>query len=106
MKVTCFICGHRTLDERCDWDICPVCLWEDDVLVTDNEDVKSPANKGMLVSEAQANFMMYGASTKERQGRARVAGPDEPFDPDWKPLPEALSKVDVHRNRSEDTRTT
>ncbi|MCP4943116.1 MAG: hypothetical protein GY924_14205 [Planctomycetaceae bacterium] len=92
--MTCFICGHKTLEERCDWEICPVCCWEDDVLVVDregnHEDSSSSANKGMMVSEAQANFMAYGASMEKRKDRCRPPRPNEPLDPEWKPLDEAI----------------
>jgi hypothetical protein len=27
---TCPSCGYLTLDERCSWDICTFCFWEDD----------------------------------------------------------------------------
>jgi hypothetical protein len=27
---TCPSCGYPTLDERCAWDICAICFWEDD----------------------------------------------------------------------------
>lgn len=90
-KVTCFICGHRTLDERCDWDICPVCFWEDDVMLTpDDVDKTSPANKGMAVSEAQANFMLLGASSETRRTNVRPPQADEPLDENWKPLEKAV----------------
>ena len=27
---TCPSCGYLTLSERCSWQICPICFWEDD----------------------------------------------------------------------------
>lgn len=27
---SCPSCGYPTLDERCSWDICSICFWEDD----------------------------------------------------------------------------
>ena len=95
--VTCFVCGHLTLEERCDWEICPVCGWEDDVLVVDGEDITSPANKGMSVSDAQANFILFGASMERRRERCRKPNSDEPLDPDWSPLAEAVSKAEESR---------
>ena len=85
MKCTCFICGYRTLDSRCNWDICPICFWEDDVLVND-VDKSSPAN-AMKVSEAQANFIRFGAVTQTVLRFVRKPGPEDEFDPDWSPLP-------------------
>ena len=92
-RVTCFVCGYMTLDERCDWDICPVCYWEDDVLVIDEQDTSSPANKGMMVSEAQANFALFGASTESRKDHCRTPKSDELLDPKWRLLVEAIQRI-------------
>jgi hypothetical protein len=27
---TCPCCGYATLEERCSWEICSICFWEDD----------------------------------------------------------------------------
>lgn len=88
--VTCFVSGHKTLKDRCDWEICPVCCWEDDTLVVGGKDVNSPANKGMMLSQAQANFILFGASTENRKLRCRSPQLDEPLDREWKPLDEAI----------------
>lgn len=88
MKYTCFICGYRTLDARCDWDICPICFWEDDVWV-ENEDDSSPAN-GMTVSEAQARFIQIGAVSEDMVQHVRAPGPEDEKDPQWKLLPKTL----------------
>lgn len=83
---TCFVCGYKTLEERCDWEICPVCGWEDDVLVVNDVDKRSSANKGMLVSEAQLNFIRFGASSESRKDRVRAPIAEEKKDPEWQPL--------------------
>lgn len=88
-KVTCNVCGYKTLDARCDWDICPICGWEDDVLVT-KEDLKSPANRGTRVSQAQANFMMFGASLRSRTALVRSPDESDERDKKWMPMDEAL----------------
>jgi len=48
-------CGYKTLETRYDWGICPVCFWEDDVVCDPGCD-PSQANRGLRLSEAQANF--------------------------------------------------
>ena len=102
--ITCFICGHKTLEERCDWEICPVCCWEDDVLVVDKngnqEDSSSSANKGMMVSVAQANYILFGASAERRMERVRPPKECEPLDPLWTPLPEALVIVEQRKQET------
>jgi len=90
-KFTCFVCGYRTLDERCQWDICPVCFWEDDVLVQGDEDCSSPANH-MMLSEAQANYMRIGACSSEFLENVRPPRDDEERDPFWKPLSASESR--------------
>ena len=96
-KVHCFICGYPTLDERCDWDICPICYWEDDVLVQGDEDRRSTANR-MMVSEAQANYMLIGAISPEYVENVRPPTADEVRDRIWKPLSKALETA--HQRRS------
>ena len=89
-KFTCFVCGYKTLDSRCDWDICPICFWEDDVLVqSEEDDVMSPAN-GLQVSEAQANFIRFGAADQEAKENVRPPNAGDARDPDWRPMKRAL----------------
>ena len=90
-RYPCPACGYLTLPARYDWDICPVCFWEDDLLETKG-DRRSPANH-MLLSEAQANFILHGAVTPEMRRHVRTAGPGEPRDPNWKLLPRAEQMV-------------
>jgi hypothetical protein len=90
----CIICGHKTLDSRCDWDICPVCFWEDDVLFT-GEDKTSSAN-AMSVSDAQANYARVKAISKELLKNVREPLPGEEREEGWKPMAkvEELLKLD------------
>jgi hypothetical protein len=101
MKYTCVICGYRTLDSRCDWDICPICFWEDDVLLKKG-DTKSPANGELRVSEAQANYMVYRCCSKEHLRFVRQPLSTEEVDPEWQPLPEAIELAKRMRLRSAD----
>lgn len=87
-KYTCIICGYRTLDTRCEWDICPVCFWEDDIFYEHEVDRRSSANR-LSVSEAQANFMRFGAVDKRFSDSVRKPLPDEERDENWKPLKQA-----------------
>lgn len=83
-KYICLCCGNRTLDSRGEYDICPVCFWEDDagLLISqglfagkhdrsgydlkDAEiekllDVGSGANHGLTLREGRANYHSFGA---------------------------------------------
>lgn len=95
-NITCFVCGHITLGERCDWEICPVCFWEDDVLVS-SQDESSSANSGMKVSEAQANYILYRACDESSKEHVRPPKENEPLDPAWMPLKEALALVEQRK---------
>lgn len=99
MKYTCLICGYMTLDSRHDWDICPVCFWEDDVSLR-NGDSRSSANRGLYISEAQANFMIFESCSKTDLRHVRKPRIDEVKDPLWKPLEEAV--LLAMKMRSED----
>ena len=94
MKVTCIICGYKTLDSRCNWDICPVCFWEDDVVIDEaDSDPTSPANGGLQVSKAQANFMRHGYCEKRCKEFVRKPLHTDELDPSWHPLPKAINLV-------------
>jgi hypothetical protein len=93
MKYTCPICGYKTLEARFEWEICPVCFWEDDV-IADN-DPSSPANGELRVSEAQANFMIFKSCSKQHRFPVREPLPDEERDTSWRPLPEAIRLAEL-----------
>lgn len=74
----CPCCDHFTLPARGDWDICPVCFWEDDGSDLSQPESPSSCNHGLTLREARANFARGGAceeamlphvcSAEERQG--------------------------------------
>lgn len=57
----CPCCGYRTLEERCHYEICNVCGWEDDGQDNENADESWGGPNGNLsLSQARANFLVYG----------------------------------------------
>jgi len=44
----CPCCGNQTLEDIGEFDICNVCMWEDDPLQRDNPDDSMGANKESL----------------------------------------------------------
>lgn len=57
-KEQCACCSYYTLD--CDFDICPVCFWQHDVLQEEGPDLYSGANS-MTLNEAKKNYQALGA---------------------------------------------
>ena len=62
IKRKCPCCGYLTLEEaKGDFDICPVCFWEDDPVQNENPDFGGGANHVSL-NEAKRNYINIGAS--------------------------------------------
>ncbi|WP_371876225.1 CPCC family cysteine-rich protein [Vibrio sp. HB161653] len=59
--VQCPCCDYFTLPEGQDYEICPICFWEDDYFGVEEPDTESGANHGLTIREARANFVKYGA---------------------------------------------
>jgi len=61
----CPCCGYYTLDSRGDYQICPVCFWEDDnpheVFGQAASDRPQGPNRVQL-RQARLNFLTFGAS--------------------------------------------
>ena len=66
MKYKCPCCGFYTVDEkpRGNYDICPVCFWEDDPLQLEDETYEGGANRVSL-RLARENFAEFGACERE-----------------------------------------
>lgn len=73
MKYKCSCCGFFTLDEPPDnlvGSICPVCCWEIDPIVHD-EDTSSGANHGLPLWDCRDNYLRFGACTEKMAKHAR-----------------------------------
>lgn len=56
-KFKCPCCGFYTLESRGNYEICPVCFWEDDEVQESEPDMRGGANQASL-NEARENFNM------------------------------------------------
>ena len=86
MKYKCFCCGYLTLPARGEFEICPVCFWEDDMYLIFNDDINfvtslyemkqnitedilldlpSGANHGLTLREGKMNYKKFGACDEE-----------------------------------------
>jgi hypothetical protein len=76
-KRPCPCCGHLTLEfDPGDYEICPVCYWEDDPVQSNDPDFKPGANKVSL-NEARANYRAVGVSELEYKDNVRPPRPEE-----------------------------
>lgn len=74
----CPCCGCLTLDERCGWDICEVCFWEDDGQDDhDADDVKGGPNGSLSLTQARANYQTFGACEANMLPHVRPPRADE-----------------------------
>ena len=65
-KYKCPCCGFYTFDEKLNgnYDICPVCFWEDDPIQLEDNEYKGGANRVSLI-QARHNFLLFGACEEE-----------------------------------------
>ena len=72
MALPCPCCGFRTLEEFGDFELCPVCYWEDDGQGDADADVVRGGPNGTLsLSEARRNFEEFGACDLIHVGSVR-----------------------------------
>jgi hypothetical protein len=70
-NVACQLCVNYAISKHGSYDICPVCFWEDDGLYSNPGEVRGGPNGKLSLTEAQANFKKFGASSEERVKRVR-----------------------------------
>ncbi len=63
-KQQCPCCDFFTLEVRGDYDICPICFWEDDGVDIDKLDCGSGPNH-MTLREGRNNFREFGACDRK-----------------------------------------
>ena len=61
MTVPCPCCGQPTLRERCRYEVCPECWWEDDGQDDPHADeVWGGPNADVSLTQARANYWAHG----------------------------------------------
>lgn len=61
----CPCCDYFSLSSDEDYEICPICFWEQDYFDIELPDEISSANHGLTIREARANFRSIGACCSE-----------------------------------------
>jgi hypothetical protein len=78
MPVRCPCCGYGTLSVRAAFEICEVCLWEDDGQDdADAEVVRGGPNGTLSLAVARANFRLFRACDAASVGSVRAPRDDE-----------------------------
>jgi hypothetical protein len=78
LRFRCPCCGYLTLAGRGHFEICPVCLWEDDGQDDHDADVvRGGRNRDLSLTQARANFRAHGAVDHASVPRARTPRPEE-----------------------------
>lgn len=68
----CPCCGFRTLDAQGNFDVCPVCFWEDDGQGDQDADtVRGGPNGWMSLTQARQNFAEFGACERRFVDKVR-----------------------------------
>lgn len=85
MKYTCPCCGYKILDNEHEYDICPICFWEDDWWQADNPYLSGGANHVSLYN-AQRNYQLFGACEREVLKYVRKPSNNEAVGSDWREI--------------------
>ncbi len=75
-KYKCPCCGYYTLPNTGEYDICPVCFWEDDIVQEDDPDLEGGAND-LSLRECRENYRKFGACEERFKDRVRKPFPEE-----------------------------
>lgn len=72
MLYKCECCGYYTLPEKStgNYNICPVCYWEDDIVQLNDLDFEGGANDESL-NQARENFKAFGAISEKFVSKVR-----------------------------------
>ena len=87
MNVPCPCCGYDTLTAASNYEVCPICFWED-VPATDL--IMRITSNHVTLLQAQQNFLASGACEAEFRTLTRPPTAWERRLPDWQPLAQRL----------------
>lgn len=85
-KYTCPCCGYKTLNSEHEYDICPICYWEEDYFQFEDFDLEGGANYKVSLRQAQINFIEFGACERDMIRYIRKPNVNDVKDKNWKPL--------------------
>jgi hypothetical protein len=85
LNFTCPCCGYKTLHDKGEYSICPICFWEDDFYQEQNPYSPDGANHISLL-EGQINYRKFGACDNNCLNSVRKANITDEYDTNWIPL--------------------
>jgi hypothetical protein len=95
-KAPCPCCGRLTLDSGPnDYELCPVCFWEDDGIQLRWPTYARGAN-GISLVKAQVAYARTGAMDDIFLDKVRPARVDEPMDEGWFPIGDAVAMFEIY----------
>lgn len=92
-RYPCPCCGYLVIDKPGTYDICPICLWEDDDVQLRWPDFPGGANDPSLI-DAQLNYIRLGASEARVLPYVRPATADDVRDPLWRAVDVRIDNIE------------
>ncbi len=93
-KFPCPCCGHLVFDREPGYhQICPICLWEDELA-----QLRFPAMPGISncvsLVDAQINYQRIGVAERKNIGQGRAALDDEALEDGWRPIDPSIDNLE------------
>jgi hypothetical protein len=78
LPLRCPCCRCKSLTKRGEFEVCPICYWEDDGQDDHDADViRGGPNRRLSLTQARANYRLFYACEKRHVPNVRAALPDE-----------------------------
>jgi hypothetical protein len=75
--IACPCCGHATLSVRGQYEICPVCFWEDDGQDNADAAVERGGPNQVSLTQGRVTFLRIGASVEADRTKVRAPTAEE-----------------------------
>lgn len=85
----CPCCGHLSLSAPQDYELCPICSWEDDGIQL-RWPMSAEGANGMSLVDAQRAYRRSGVVVPHMRRHVRRPAADEPLDEGWRPFDPAV----------------
>ena len=82
---TCPCCGYKVFERSSNYEVCPICFWEDDAIQSADPWFCGGANAPSL-AEAQKHYEKFGAMEKRFLRHVRKPMKNDNKDPEWRLL--------------------